>query len=456
LERAVADNPLTREHWLGRVDPRPIALVRIALGATLLFDLAARAADVPDWFSQRGVLPLASMKHAPLSIFALSDRPEVVLLLFGAGVLVTGAFLVGYRTRAATALTWLFFLSLYQRNSMCDDGADTLARTLLFFGIFADLGAEWSLDRRAGRSSGGFVAAWPVRLMQLVLAVFYLAVARNKIRNGWLSGTVLYQLLQVEGLARPPAGWLLAHPSLCATLNHATWMLELAIPLLAYSPVRAKECRIGSFLAQVGLELGIAAFMRPGAHQLVMLACALLWMPVAWLPRRTRIDSPSPRTSPWRLAAPVVACTQAAIAIAVALAARRMPAWTARELSAAGLTLPTDLFSRPLPVLRWSAPGILADDTSVDILPIVRPELQPSSSWFSSRWFKFAYRDDVIQWPDLGRYLCSRWASRAHGLPALRTFVIVRETTMPSAPGLPPTSASVDEPWRQDCSEEVR
>ena len=427
------DNPLHREHWLGTFDPRPLALVRVALGATLLFDLIDRAPDVPDWFSARGVLPLSSLKGPTFSIFALSDRPEVVMVLFGAGVLATTAFLLGYRTRLATAATWLFFFSLYRRDSLCDDGADAIARVILFFGMFADLGDDWSLDRRAGRASGGGVQALPVRLMQLVLAVFYLAVARNKIRGGWPDGDVLYRLLQIEGFTRPPATWLLAQPSLCTALNHATWILELAIPVLAFLPWRVKWARVGCLCVWLAVQLGIAIGLKPGIHQLVMLAAALLWVPPGWLRRWDTVPTNSRRTPPLLLA---LASVQAALCIGVALAAGRLPAWTGHEVDALGLKLPTDLFSRPLPAVRWTAPGTLADGTAVDVLPIARPELQSSSHWFSTRWFKFTYREDAIHWPEIGRYLCRRWANRTAGHPRLRGFTLLRETWDPAGPGL--------------------
>ena len=443
------DNPLHREHWLGCFDPRPLALVRIALGATLLFDLIERAPDVPDWFSERGVLPLASLKGPPLSIFALSDRPEVVMVLFGAGFLATAAFLLGYRTRLATCATWLFFVSLYQRNSLCDDGADTVARVLLFFGMFVNLGADWSLDRRAGRAAGGAVQALPVRLTQLVLAVFYLAVVRNKLRGGWLDGTVLHQLLQVGGFTRPPAAFLLAHPSLCASLNHATWILELAIPVLAFVPWRIKGSRIACLCSWLALQVGIAVFVRPGLHQLVMVAAALLWVPPGWLRRREAGPSIARSTHPLLL---VVASVQAALCISFALAARRLPGWTGHELNTLGLNLPTDLFSRPLPAVRWTAPGTLSDGTTVDVLEVARPELQATSPWFSTRWFKFTYRDDAIRWPALGQYLCRRWSSRSAGHPALREFTLLRESWDPAPPGHPRGPPRVGELLHQTCA----
>ncbi len=63
------------------------------------------------------------------------------------------AFLVGWRTRAATAAQWVFVWSLFERNPALLDGGDNLLRLVLVFMLLIDAGSHLSVDvRRAGHA----------------------------------------------------------------------------------------------------------------------------------------------------------------------------------------------------------------------------------------------------------------------------------------------------------------
>jgi hypothetical protein len=437
---------------LGVVDPRPLALFRIALAIALLCDLAVRSADLREWFTARGVLPLASLQTLPPSLFAISDQPWVAVMLFAIGFLAATALLLGWHARVAAVVLWIFFASLYHRNRLCEDGGDGLARVLLFFTIFADVSAAKSLDRKAGRTALGMVPALPLRLLQLIVVTFYFAVAVDKIRGGWPSGDVLYQILQLRGFARPFGTVLLAHPTLCRMLDHATWISELLLPVLAYLPWKPRLARMAFVLIALGLQVGIGLGMKVGIFQIVAISGSLLWFPAEWLnwlapapPAESQPVRPLPR---WLLGA---AAAQALLLCGHAVLGARLPSVVDKEQKLLAIEIPTDLFSRPGPVFRWTAPGVRADGSSVaDVLAVARPETQIDVGWFFSRWIKFTYKSDkLIRWPELGAYLCRRWAEAGDG--SLQSFSLLRESRDPTLPGgeVPPFKTEVLLRW--DC-----
>ena len=132
------------------IDLRTLALYRVCLALIIIMDLVARARDLTAHYSDEGVLPRAALlgdigQWAP-SLHLISGSPKIQALLFMLAGVVALALLVGYRTRAATILSWLLLLSLQARNPAIMQGGDMLLYLLLFWGIFLPLDARFSVD----------------------------------------------------------------------------------------------------------------------------------------------------------------------------------------------------------------------------------------------------------------------------------------------------------------------
>src|SRR6185369_3503249 len=106
--------------------------------------------------------------------------PLPVALAFAVGTAATLAFTLGFRTRLATIITWVFFISIHNRNRWLTLGGDDLTDVLLFWSMFVDLGACYGLDaRRLGARLR--ITAFPARLLQYAPALIYLHAARFKL-----------------------------------------------------------------------------------------------------------------------------------------------------------------------------------------------------------------------------------------------------------------------------------
>jgi hypothetical protein len=149
-------------------------VLRIGLGVAVLADLAVRASDLHAFYTDGGVLSrsdalaLFGWLHAwPPCIHMAGGSfwSQVLFLLLAATA--AAALVVGWRTRLATAVTWLLTMSVQLRDPFVGAGYDQLLRMLLFWGCFLPLGARMSVDaiRQPARTNawlsvGGTVAPW--------------------------------------------------------------------------------------------------------------------------------------------------------------------------------------------------------------------------------------------------------------------------------------------------------
>lgn len=434
-------------HWLGWVDARPLALFRIFFGLALLSDLVDRARELRAFLTDEGILPRGVQAISwAWSVFDLVGAPRPVIFVFALGTVATLAFTVGFRTRLATVATWIFFISIHNRNRALTLGGDDLADVLLFWSMFVELGACYSLDanRRGTRLR---VPAFPARLLQYVPALIYLHAARFKLLFAaplWLHGPMLFQQMQQFGWIRPPGSWLGQYPELCAWLGDATIALEFLIPLLVLLPWWIRPSRALAVLFNVGLQVGILATMKVGVFTKVMLALSWLWVQpewLDWLAARRRQWSAAVESSPFGpaprpagravLFAAVVLGAQYLLMAATPAIWRRIPQALVSELKWIGLDLKVSLFSNPYPIQRWEVRGHLASSEEVDVLPVAAPAAVIDDGYFASLWASLPARD--IPMDGVGRYLCRQYRERS--ATSLQTLEVIRFSRPQWLPG---------------------
>jgi hypothetical protein len=435
VDPAIAARPWKREYWLGSVDPRPLALMRICLGFVVISDLVTRLVEVRMFLTDASILPRGTQTERwAWSAFDLVGSTGAVSALLVVALVIAVAFTLGYRTRLATVLLWLVMMSVQNRNLSIGDGGDDAVRVALGWSMFTDLGGAWSLDVRFGRRPYARVFALGARMIQWQLAVCYFGAGYLKARGTWLGGDALYQTMQLTKFARPLGDAMLAHPGLCKLFTFASLATELALPILILSWWQARRARGLAVLASTMLQIGIMLMMRVGLFTAGMLVIALALVPPSWF---DRIEPTPAQTDPplfGRLAAPIAVVL--VFHLFLVMCSELLPSCPAiieTELQYIGLNQGVDLFTRPIPIASWHAEGTLADGTKLDIIPIVAPELEPPVGWWFSRWHKFTFKGH-IHFPELGAYMCRRYTEVASG-PKLVGFTLARDVTMPHRPG---------------------
>ncbi len=468
LVSARSENPFSRAFWIGSVDPRPLALVRIALGLAVLHDLANLTRDFRAFLTDDGFLPRGSFHESyTWGLFDLVGSPFAAGVLYAVGVLAVVAFTVGYQTRVATFATWLFLASIHHRNYFVTDGGDELVRILVFWGLFSDWGAAYSLDARRRASRVVDVPAFGLRLLQLQIAVLYFCAARLKFRLGWLHGDSIFYALQLEGFARPPGALLERYPALCNVATKAILAMEGLFAFAAFSPFAVRASRAIAIALGLAVQLGILVTMRVGIFTEVMLAVMLLFVLPEWIDRaeafarskgwlaEDRRPTSTIEAPRWRHVVNGVVLLQFVLAIWGMFAARRFPLPQAirDEIKFVDVEAKYGLFDTTYDIPHWQAPGVLADGTAVEVLSVAAPGAMPRGpAWTFSRWNKFTFkeREHPFLFAELGAYLCREYDEERPGAK-LATFTLIDDATPPRPPNGPAQPPNPRVLWSETC-----
>jgi len=441
----VQENPLRREFWLGDADARPAALLRIGLGLLILFDLSDRLRDFYAFYAPGGILPDPGELPSGvlrLSLFSLCGSRGAVLALFLAGLPVALAFALGYRTRLASVLMWVFMLSLVNRNPMVCDGGDLVILVLLFWTMFADTGAVLSLDvllgRRARRPT---VPAIGLRMLQLQVAFIYLVTFLAKRGPTWWHGEAVLRALVSGDWGRGLAPLLIAHPGVCRALTFATLAFEGTFFFLALSPVRPDITRAVAIGGGLALHAGIFLTMRVGVFSEVMPVSYVVFLLPEWLGRLgvpPRADPRAPPAAPrrarlaWLAVAALVAQFGLLAVDQILHAVRRpVPRLLAAELGFLGQRQNWRMFAPdgPLEDVGWQVPGTLADGRAVELTKALIPGLANHGGFLYSRWHRLrntlaTKRPDLLL--PIGRYICRRWQGEHPEAPLAHFDLVAR------------------------------
>lgn len=424
LRRALRAGPLDPDFWLGDIDARLPALFRMGLGIVLLGDALLTLPHVSELYGPHGVWPAAEAS-GPLAGFSDS----AMLGVWVVGCLAFAALAVGCCSRLSALVGFVFLVSVHQRNLGVATGGDFWAQILLFFCVWLDTGAAYSVDARWWRRPRDFVSAGPWRAMQLHLALMYFATARLKLHGDWGGGDGLYLSLQLLGFLRPPGVLLLQHPALCRLLNWAVLGLEGAFAFFALSPLWGRRARWGAVICDVLVQGGILMTMRVGMFTPLMLLCALLFVPGKEAPRVV-----APFASRVR---PLLAFAPVAVAVLVAWGAfvgRRIPLPVAltRGVERIGLSQPYQLFGKGFEVAEWDESGRDTQGREHELLREAAPGLLSEIHWSYSPLYKLTFTQGLLPAP-IARWVCHEY-ERDTGTQ-LASVTLWKDTHAPRLPG---------------------
>ncbi|WP_303310661.1 HTTM domain-containing protein [Hymenobacter sp. BT730] len=272
------------------LDVRALGLMRIALAAVLLTDLAIRSTDLEAHYANMGVLPLHALfancwTPYQFSLHTISGLWQVQALLFLIAAGVAGALLLGYHTRLMTVLSWLLLVSVQNRNPLISQGGDDLLRMLLFWGIFLPWGRCYSLDARhkpLPASFSYFSAATVAYMVQL--AMLYWCTALLKSGPEWTQeGTALYYALSLDQILMPVGRLLYPYGELLRVLTFGAYYTEMLLPFVLFIPFRVAWWRMVFITVLLLFHIGISLTLFVGLFYLINIASLLGLLPAAAL-----------------------------------------------------------------------------------------------------------------------------------------------------------------------------
>ena len=270
------------------IDLRSLALFRMGLAATLLYNLATRSRDLVAMYTDSGYLPVATWRATVdvsfWSLHGLRGETTFVVLLFLLHAVAGVALLVGYRARLASCLAWLLLVSLHHRNPLLLSGGDVLLGMLLFWSIMLPTDARWSVAAWRGKYTDlpqrYFSAASCGAMLQVFL--MYLVTGLSKCNEAWWSGDALFRVFHFELIARPLGQSMLGMPRLLWWLTISALFLELSSPWLLLISKFRYRIRLFAVVSLIALHLGIELTMQVLIFSWVSLSGLMLFLPTTF------------------------------------------------------------------------------------------------------------------------------------------------------------------------------
>ena len=266
------------------IDPRSLALFRVALASVLLGNFWYCINNLRAFYTDQGVLPRAAQieqfANLPnlISFHMMSGTVWVTAILLAIQVIAALALLAGYRTGIATFVSWIMLVSLHNRNPMVLQGGDALMRLLLFWALFLPLGARASLDAWLSPDSSAaeipnapYLSMGTFSVLLQICFVYWFTWALKTDAMWRTQGTAIGFALSIDQMNRPLGRWLLHYPDLMRILTFFTLELERFGPLIALVPLwRVRLWMVAVFVGfhwtmGLCLTLGIFTWIAPTA-----------------------------------------------------------------------------------------------------------------------------------------------------------------------------------------------
>lgn len=249
--------------WFAPLPLPTMALLRIALG---LYFTAIALISFPNWqrfYGPAGLSPFSyswDMAGMWSSLFIWNGSEEWSWLLYQLFLFFSVCLCAGYRARLAAWMVFLIHGSMIRRNFYIVNGQDQVAQLLLFFACFMPLGSYCAWDARLVRAGDGPARyeRWPLRLMQLSVALIYLSCGPTKF-DSWKNGWAIYYVSMSTEWFRFPEVELFHSVLLSQLLTALTLAVECSFPFLVWVP----RFRRWVVLVTAAFHLGIMMLLSP-------------------------------------------------------------------------------------------------------------------------------------------------------------------------------------------------
>jgi len=263
------------------------AALRIGLGLYTLFvlwDLYPVLHDVLGHGGAFGTLHAEAVDRTGWKrLLWRHDNPADLQLFFWCWTAAAVCLTVGLGGRLTVLITFLLDVLFQERNHFILYGTDAVYRHVMLWVCFLDTTRVWSVDaliaRWRGRSLSRLVPLWPLRCVQIQVAIIYLFTGYFKARSElWQQGSAVYYALHSQGLQTSLTQLVIGHPLILQALNYGTLVIELGFPLLVFTRFRHLAL-FGGLCLHVGIDL----FMMIRFFSVMMLICYLAFVePPHW------------------------------------------------------------------------------------------------------------------------------------------------------------------------------
>jgi predicted DCC family thiol-disulfide oxidoreductase YuxK len=279
-------------------DGRSLGIFRIGLALLALIDLARRVPYVRDFYTNAGVMPNHTVLWRPqiprlFSVFFPVSLGHEAWLLFAIGAFCYLCLLVGWRTRLFQLFSFLFAISLHNRDVFTENWGTVAMGALMAWSLFLPSGRRFSVDallaslrarpdeqpedlapgRLPPPDERPFVSLACLAVL-LQLAVIYLFNYLHKSGETWRDGTAIHYVLWQERIVTTFGVWAREHApfALWRALTHGTLVVESMAPILILAPVFKDWTRAVAILVLSAFHIGIQMLVNVGVFSWAMMA----------------------------------------------------------------------------------------------------------------------------------------------------------------------------------------
>ncbi len=277
------------EFWFSPFNPLCVSVFRIFLGVEMFIFYIANFPNWERFYAADGIISLTNgeaLRMSWWSIFSHTEGFIPIKIFWLVGLLSTILFTLGWKTRLATILLYIIQTSMNCRDWYVVNGEDHIFRMLLFYSCFAPLNYCLSIDsflkeKKLKKLGLNLVtelpSIWPIRAMQINIALIYLVNIPNKLTDdfAWLNGEAIYWSMANSfwgGRLNPL--WFAAYDSLLSKFaSYGTLIIEGLFPYLVWFKRTKMFCVVSLAL----LHLGIA-FMIPNVTFFTLSMVCAFWV----------------------------------------------------------------------------------------------------------------------------------------------------------------------------------
>jgi len=259
------------------VDARHYGALRILFGAFAFGTILYLFQKSTFYYSAEGWFPLQAyqnLKNPYLwSVLKYFDSPLSVHIFFVFMLIASLAMTVGWWSKTSTIITFIGFVSIYNRNPTVVYGGDSVLRVILFYLCFAPVGKAWSVDAyKNGEKSNPPQFSWPLLLIQIQVCIIYFVTGLTKLHGTyWINGHALSLILANPTYAKFNFYFLRNIPGIEFFLKICTWLIlawELLFPALIFNK-KTRDLAIG---IGVFINIGIILFLKMHFFGYLMMA----------------------------------------------------------------------------------------------------------------------------------------------------------------------------------------
>ncbi|SDW77433.1 Vitamin K-dependent gamma-carboxylase [Marininema mesophilum] len=269
------------------------SLLRITMGLGMLYFFFYHFSERHLLWGASGLWPTTpfiegAKTRGLVTLFQLTDSSWFLDMVYFSGIIVTILFIIGYRTRLFSILAFIIIWSIYFRNPYVTNGGENILRLEMFYLLFANAGAYFSIDswlkkRRGTPSAPKFASLLPYQsvlhnfavaaIIVQLLYMYFTAGIYKVMGPMWQNGTAVYYAMRVQDYVWPGVSekvW--SSEEFILLLTYSSVLFQIAFPFLLLNRYTKYIALLGAML----FHLGVGLLMNLMLFSWYMISCEMI------------------------------------------------------------------------------------------------------------------------------------------------------------------------------------